>query len=119
LGSNPAPPWVGNIVGCTAPDGQAVSNADNANPITLGDQTSMVIGTAVVLQRVLTLTYSEASVSNFNLAFCSALAFAIAVRLVVEWSSLLETVFAAMILPACFVAVYRVEKVDDEAFRRQ
>jgi hypothetical protein len=79
----------------------------------------MLVGAAIVLQRVLTLTWSEPSVSKFNVAFCSFLTLAVAVRFVVEWSSLLEIVFAAMILPACFVTVYRVEKMDHETFRRQ
>jgi hypothetical protein len=88
-----------------------------AYSITTGDQTSMLVGAAVVLQRVLTLTWDPSSVSKFNLAFCSFLALAVAVRLVAEYSSLLEIVFAAMIVPACFLTVYRVEKADDEAFR--
>jgi hypothetical protein len=77
----------------------------------------MLVGAAIVLQRVLTLTWSTSSVSKFNVAFCSTLASAVAVRLVVEYSSLLEIVFAAMIVPACFLTVYRVEKADDEVFR--
>jgi hypothetical protein len=72
---------------------------------TAGDQSSMLVGAAIVLQRVLTLTWSAPSVSKFNIAFCS------------EYSSLLEVVFAAMIIPACFLTVYRVEKSDDERFQ--
>ena len=81
----------------------------------------MLVGAAVVLQRVLTLTWSAPSASKFNVAFCSTLALAVAVRLFVEYSSLLEIVFAAMILPACFLTVYRVENVKDDGdstFRR-
>ena len=89
------------------------------HPTVTGDQSSMLVGAAVVLQRVLTLTWSAPSVSKFNFAFCSTLALAVAVRLVVEYSSLLEIVFAAMILPACFLTVYRVEKADDDRFRAQ
>lgn len=77
----------------------------------------MLVGAAVVLQRVLTLTWDASSVSKFNVAFCSTLATVVAVRLVVEWSSLLEIVFAAMIVPASFITVYRVGKADDQAFQ--
>lgn len=77
----------------------------------------MLVGAAIVLQRVLTLTWDSSSVPKFNLAFCSFLALAVAVRLIVEYSSFLEIVFAAMIIPACFLTIYRVEKADDQAFR--
>jgi hypothetical protein len=82
-----------------------------------GDQTSMLVGAAVVLQRVLTLTWSPSSVSQFNVAFSSILALAVTVRLFVEYSSLLEIVFAIMIQAACFLTVRRVEKADDDALR--
>jgi hypothetical protein len=77
----------------------------------------MLVGAAIVLQRVLTLTWDASSVSKFNVAFCSILALAVAVHLVVEWSSFLEIVFAAMIVPACFLTLCRVGKADDQAFR--
>jgi predicted neutral ceramidase superfamily lipid hydrolase len=82
-----------------------------------GDQTSMLVGAAVVLQRILTLTWSPSSVSQFNVAFSSILALAVAVRLFVEYSSLLEIVFAVMIQAVCFLTVRRVAKADDDAFR--
>jgi|ERR1700722_4273375 hypothetical protein len=82
-----------------------------------GDQTSMLVGAAIVLQRVLTLTWSPSSVSQFNVTFSSILALAVTVRLFVEYSSLLEIVFAVMIQAACFLTVRRVEKADDDALR--
>ena len=77
----------------------------------------MLVGAAIVLQRVLTLTWSPSSVSQFNVTFSSILALAVTVRLFVEYSSLLEIVFAVMIQAACFLTVRRVEKADDDALR--
>ena len=74
----------------------------------------MLVGSAVVIQRVLTLTWSPSSVSQFNVAFSSILALAVTVRLFIEYSSLLEIVFAVMIQVACFLTVRRVEKADDD-----
>jgi hypothetical protein len=42
---------------------------------------------------------------------------AVTVRLFVEYSSLLEIVFAVMIQVACFPTVRRVDKADDDALR--
>src|SRR4051812_29870180 len=79
----------------------------------------MLARAATVLQRVLTLTWSAPSVCKFNIVFCSALALAVAVRLVVAYSSLLEIAFATMIQAACFLTVYRVQQADDDRFRAQ
>jgi hypothetical protein len=42
---------------------------------------------------------------------------AVTVRLFVEYSSLLEIVFAVMIQAACFLTVRRVDRADDDALR--
>jgi hypothetical protein len=77
----------------------------------------MLVGAAVVLQRILTLTWSPPSVSQFNVVFSSILALAVTVRLFVENSSLLEIVFAVMIQAVCFLTVRRIEKGNDDALR--